>query len=368
MKRLSLWYGLAVGSLGMLPFVAPVLEQAGFEDSSITLLLLALPVGHVVFGPLGAGLADRTGRHHRFLRTVLWLSALLVVGMTVLPPWGLAVCFVVFGALRAPLFPVADAATLHRLGSRYGQVRAVGSVVYALVVLGVGAGRGLWPEAPLWVGAALLGGAGLFIEAVPEIPQQERPRLVDLWGRLSRGATGMVLLVALLNGLSLAIYDHLFTLYMDTRGVSAWVSAAAVAWGVTVEVVVLFAGPWLLARFDVRTLMIVGTGMGIPRFLGTAWIADPHLVAALQGLHGLQFGLFWVAGLDWMSRVAPPDLRRSFQASFSATGFGLAPILALGLASMWLVSADLTRLFEVLAFPAVLATLCAAWIPKAPLR
>ena len=85
-------------------------------------------------------------------------------------------------------------------------------------------------------------------------------------------------------------------------------------------------------------------------------------------LHGLQFGVFWVVGLDWVGRTAPPSLRRSSQAIFNAAAFGVAPVLALLVASVWLRYADLRSLFLALSLPALVATVCAAWIPTHQLR
>ena len=365
--RLSLWYGLTVGALGMMPFLAPTLEAAGHTEAQVAGILLMIPVAALFGGPIAAWFSDRSGDHHRVIRAALLGTAACVGAMLVAPPAILALCVVLLAWVRTPIFPLADAATLHAVGDGYGRVRAVGSVAYVAMVLAAGLLRDVYPLAPLVLGAGLLVCAAAVTDALPPIPKQRsNPELATLAAHLFRGPTALVLVVALLNGMSISIYDHLFTLYMDSRGVPASITSFGVGWGVLVEVGVLLAGSSLLERFGVRGLLVIATFSAVPRFLGTAWLDDPWAIAALQGLHGLHFGAFWIAGLAWMSRTAPPDLRRSSQAAFAAIGFGLASILALGTASLWLGYADLRLLFGLLVLPAGLATVAALALPRIP--
>lgn len=369
MNGLSAWYGLTVGYLGMLPFLAPLLEQRGFEPSEIALILIALPIGTTFAGTGAGALADLVGEHRGLLRVATWGSALCIAAMLGADGAWLIATVVVFSLLRAPIFPLSDAASVHALGSRYGTVRAFGSLCYAVIVLGLGAVRTSLPLAPFALGAVLLLIAGSAVHRVPTLPPSpERPSAAALWAFVSTPAVALVLFVAWLNGLSINLYDQLFTLAMDRRSIPAWVTGAGIAWGVTVEVALLRAGPWLLARFSPRVLFVISAGAGVPRFLGTAWLDAPWAVALLQGLHGLQFGMFWVVGLDWVGRAAPPNLRRSSQAMFNAAAFGLAPITALLVASVWLRYSDLRSLFLALSLPALIASVCAAWIPTRTLR
>lgn len=364
---MAIWYALTVGALGMMPYLAPTLEAAGYAEAEVTRVLLMIPVAAMFGGPIAAWFSDRSGDHHRVIQGALLATAACVFGMLVAPPVGLVLCVLVLAWVRTPIFPLADAATVHALGGGYGRVRALGSLGYVAMVVGAGAVRDVYPLAPLLLGGLLLLGAAAMVGALPPIPKERSsPELRTLLNHLFRGPTALVLLVALLNGMSISIYDHLFTLYMDARGVPASITSIGIGWGVLVEVGVLLAGSFLLERVGVRGLLVLSTFSAIPRFLGTAWLDDPWAIAALQGLHGLHFGAFWVAGLAWMSRTSPPDLRRSSQAAFAAIGFGLASILALGTASVWLMYADLRLLFGLLVLPAVLATLAALALPRIP--
>lgn len=369
MVRLNLWYATAVGALGLVPFLAPILERSGYSAAQTTGWLLALPFANLVSGPLAGLASDRLGAHRSILGTALTVAGLVALGMLVLPGPLLAPAVVVFALARAPTFPLADAATTRALGDGYGPVRAVGSLAYAVVVFGCGALREVWPDAPLVLVGLLLLASAANVGAVPPLDEGAQRSSLAIWrGFVARPATLLVLGVAFLNGLSLSIYDYLFTLSMDARGLPSWITGAAIALGVLVEVSVLFASRLLLRRFGVKGLFVLGVASAIPRFLGTAWFDHPVPLVLLQGLHGLQFGCFWIAGLAWIEAFAPQGARRSSQAAFTAAGFGLAPIVALGAASVWLQQAELRSLYGIAVLPAVVATALATWIPARQLR
>lgn len=366
MIRLYVWYATAVASIGVVPYLAPLLERSGYTPSQVSGLLLALPIANLFSAPLASLLTDRIGRHRPVLATTMTSAGLLLLAMLLVPPTWLALVLVGFALVRAPTFPIADAATTRALGDGYGQVRAVGSLGYAALVFGCGALRDSWPAAPFLLVGVLLLASALNVGAIPVLAEPPSPSLAIWRGFVGRSATRRVLAVAFLNGLSLSLYDYLFTLSMDARGLEGWVTGGAIALGVLVEVSVLFGGRVLLRRLGVKGMMVVGVGAAIPRFLGTAWLDDPTLLVLLQGLHGLQFGCFWLAGLAWVEAFAPEGARRSSQAAFSAAGFGLAPIVALGLGSLWLQVGDLRTLYGLAVAPAVLATLLALSIEERP--
>jgi len=365
MPRLMAWYAGAVGALGMLPFLAVRLTDAGFSDSAATALLVLLPLGTLFGGPAWSWWVDHTGRARSTLTAALALSALAVAALIPDNPAIMVGAMALFAIARAPIFPLADALTVRHLGARYGIVRAVGSIAYIGVVLSSGALREWWEPWPVALAVALLVAAALITPSLPGPPQTRPPSRAQWLELVASPAVRLLLVVAFLNGLSLTTYDHLFTLHMERSGVSAWVSGCAVAWGVTIEVMVMFAGPRLLRRFGATSLLVFATASGIPRFAITALAIDqPLIVAAAQGLHGFQFGVFWIAAIHHMARLAPPNLSRSAQSLLPATGFGLATLCSLGTSAVWLSVGSTRALFAALLIPAALATAAAALLKR----
>ncbi|MCB9672495.1 MAG: MFS transporter [Alphaproteobacteria bacterium] len=359
---MKLWYVVTVGSLSLFPFLAVHLTRAGMTDGQATWTLAAFPLGTLVGGPLWAWAVDRSGLALVALRAGLLGSAVCVAALlTPLDVWMLPVFVVGFAFARSAIFPLADAATVHAVGAGYGVVRGVGSLGYIGGVLAVGAVRETLPSAPLALGLVLLLVSIGLSGRLPPIPHVE-PAPGSLRLLLASRRRVLVLLVAFLNGLSITAYDHLFALHMERTGVSAGFTSVAIAWGVLVEVVVMVVGPNLLGRVRGEVLLVVAVASGIPRFALTAWSSDPRVVAALQGLHGLQFGLFWITSVDLLGRSAPDALRRSAQALLPAAGFGVAPLVVLLAGGAWLRTGTTSALFASLVVPALAATAAALFL------
>ena len=121
----------------------------------------------------------------------------------------------------------------------------------------------------------------------------------------------------------------------------------------------MFGAAWLLRHIGAPRLLLLACLAGLPRFAITVLVTDPYVVALCQGLHGIQFGAFWVAAVHHMSSLAPANLKRSAQALLPATGFGLATLCSLAVSATWLTFGSTRALFGLLLVPAVLASLAA---------
>ena len=233
--RWTVWYVLVVGALGMSPFFAVLLLDAGWTQTQVPWLLLAGPIGLLTTGPLVARTADTHGAGSLALRGVLLLTGLLAAGL--LATHGhlvFAVVLLCFALVRAPTFPLADAAAVAQLGTGYGRARGIGSAAYLVVALGCSALRESHPEAPLWVGSVLLLAAFAWSFVLPPsapAPKQRRPLLSVLTPALLA-----LIAVSLLNGLTLGAYDNLFSLRVEVGNLPDWVTGTGIALGVSVEV------------------------------------------------------------------------------------------------------------------------------------
>ena len=348
------FYVATVGALTALTFLAPLLHQAGLTEAQTSATLISLPIGALFVGPVSANIVDRYGYQKMILLGALLGSALLFLALPFLPPPLIVGGVVLLAMLRAPVFPLADASTYAAFGSRYGRIRGVGSISYVLGMLLMAGLRDPWPASPFLYGSLLLFGAGL---CVPLLPPPPAPvpggRIRDL---LVSRSLAILFAIAFLNGLSITLYDNLFTLLMDSREVRSEITAGAIAWGVLVEVGVFGITDPLLRRFHPSSLLLTSVAVGAPRFFLTGWLENPLLIAGVQGLHGVQFGLFWISGMALVQQHSPSHLRSTAQALFAAASFGIAPIVGLSLSSIWLTSGDLSSLFSLLTVPCLVAT------------
>lgn len=350
------WYFVAVGSLSMLPFLAPRLSAAGLGDSGAAWTLAAIPVGTLIGGPLWGALTDRVHSSRWLHQTAIGATALLAASFALpISTTTLQLLLVVFAFTRAAVFPIADAATLHAAGAGYGAIRAIGSVGYVVGVLLLGVTRDAWPTSPFLMGATLLAAATFLVRALPPLPSSEGA-VAPLLSLLDDPDRRLLLAIAVFNGLSVTAYDHLFALHMERSGYATSWTSLSIGCGVVVEVGVMLAGGLLLRRFAPRRLLLIAVATGVPRFALTAWLVRPEAIVLLQGLHGIQFGLFWITAVHLIGRSAPDSLRRSVQSLLPAATFGIAPLLTLVASGTWLQWGSTRWLFGALVVPAVVAT------------
>ncbi len=344
-RRLALWYFLMFGSIGALnPWLAVVLEDAGASGLALAGVLALFPIGVLVAGPLGSWLADRTGRERAVLRVSVLLTAVASaalagsVGLLALALASLGVAL-----FRAPPTAVADMYTVRQVGwdrRGYGRIRAWGSVGFILGAFGVGAVLDTLPRSPLWISAAAVAGLALVTFALPRRQRSEAEQVATRrspWPLLRNPVLVSLFAVAICHRATISFYDAFFALHATAElGLPSWVPGTSIALGVGMEVLVLFMGHRLLARLGPLPLVLAGVLVSAPRWLLTGLLTDPVALIAVQSLHGLSFGAWWVGGLAIVARHSPEELRNTGQGLFLASGHGVGTLAAMGLAALLL--------------------------------
>ncbi len=369
---LSAWYVLAIGSVGAFhPYLAVILDRRGAEGDALAWSLALFPLGLLVCGPLWGVLADRSPSPHRVLGAALAVAAIGSLATLVGGPWwALLPGMVLLAATRAPAISLGDVLVVRLLGggregeSAYGGVRMWGSVAFIGIVFAVGWLMDRWLIAPLAVHAALMVGlAGLTWRLPSPDPVQTAATgsSTSVLALLRSGPLMKVYTVSVLHIGANSLYDNLFAHHVDSLGMSGAVAGAAIGLGVAAEVLVLARGRWLLDRVSPQTLLAVAVLAGIPRWFLTGTVTSPALLVGVQALHGLTFGCWWLGGIAFVLRTAPPELRSTAQAGFVASGFGLGNLLALSAAAWALPNLGSARMFTGLTGVSVLAALLLPW-------
>src|SRR5699024_5615947 len=121
--------------------------------------------------------------------------------------------------------------------------------------------------------------------------------------------------------------DSFIGLYITELGGSeSWVG---LAWfiGVASEgAVFAFAGFWFRKYHPLIFVIVAGVLYSIRWFL-YAGADDPMYIIALQVLHGLTFGTFYLAAFDYVTRLIPKDLTATGHLVFYAVFFGVSGIV-----------------------------------------
>ncbi len=367
---IGVFYTVSLGALGgFVPQIGARIEKLGIDGWELGLLLGLLALGRLVSAPLWGLLADR----YRLAGWTVRVGALMSLAGMILLCHAATPTEAGFGLLtvavgRTPLGPIVDAIVLDdvvasgRPSSAYGPLRVWGSVGFlaAAVVSGRVAETGC---DPLLVALVL---SAVTLVLTLGFPGRAAGRTAPIGPAISAlfAQPGFLALLAFgaCQALTISVYDTFFSVHVRALGLSPTVTSNAVFVGVSVEVAVMAAGRRILARVGRGRALVIAALSAIPRWILTAYLIDPTALALVQGLHGISFALFWIAGVEEVARRAEVagagklDISASAQSLWAAGTYGFGALVgALGagaIRQVWGTAA----VFEACAGISVLAT------------
>ncbi len=338
-RLLALSFAASMGAIGAFgPFFGLVLDRMGYSAAAIGGFLALVPLTRIALTPVWSVVADRFRLGTRILQGTALATALIVATIASgwLPAWGIGLAMVGFAAARAPVAAVLDGLTvrsLEALGlptSRYGRIRLWGSAAF-LACAGAAAllaQEVAWAPAPLALAASAWGLGFFVLLALPRAEADGPVHLGPALRALARQPGVLLLVLALpLHGLGLNAYDSWYAMHVEARGLPSSWTGVALACGLLVEIGVLAMGQRLLAGRDPARLVAVGMGTAAVRWVLTAVVVSPVLLTALQSLHGVVYGVFWVGIVELFRRLAGPEVRASAQAVAVTATYGFGPLL-----------------------------------------
>ncbi len=344
------------------PFLPVFFRDRGLSPAAIGGLLALLPAIQATVPFAFTALAEARGISRRLFRvaatgTVLAFALFALPGST----WVLALVMAGYAAIKSPLIPFANAMAFAMLAGereRFGRLRVFGSLGYIAAALAVGFALEAAGAGVILLGGtvALLAAAAVAAGPLPE-PTLRGARLKEAWAELVRNrALCWFLVASLLVRVSSGTHITFFTLYLRELGIGEGLAGVAWAVGVAAEVAVMLAWPLLLRRIPLRLLLALGFGATAVRWVAVTLTASPALLIVIQSLHGLTFGVTYLASVHLMDSEAPPALRASGQALYAAVTFGLAGLLGNGLAGLLAERLALATLFRLSGLVALLGT------------
>ena len=361
---------LFLGSFAVLgstvPFLAGELKGRGVDGTTFVFVMAALPLGRVVVGPWAGQLADTRGWARAGLRLGSALALVGAVGMLIDAGVGALVAAVVlFSVGYAPLGALVDSLALALLADRpdgYGALRGWGSAGYLLASFGVGWWVDLSGGSPFWITSialASMGGAALLLPRPPAPP----PRLARAEGVLA-GLDAMMVAVLVAGALHFSVHvacSALLDLHLRSLGHPSRWTGIAIAAGVVVEIGVMSQAPRVLGRLGARRAFVGAMGLAAFRWMAMAVVEHPVAIVAVQALHGLTFGLFWVSAVSLVDAWAGPGRRARGQAALTGAVAGIGALAGVAGGAALVEVADTWTLFRIGAGVAIVAGAIAAW-------
>lgn len=376
-RRMALQYVLLFGATGVsLPFAGLWLRAQGLNGAQIGAVLAAPMLARIITGPLLAVWADG----FRLRRTPIAL-----LGLTMALGYGLAGLADAFAARAAGWFigatamgvlvPLTDVMTLRlasRIGFTFALPRGMGSLAFVIANIGMGALllTTSVDAVIVWIIAASLAFTMAAVLTLPPEPVANgapvlgRERFRGL-GRLLGDPVFLTTIFAVGAVQAAHAFQYGFSAILwKAQGISEAVTGQLWAFGVVVEIGLMWLfepwrrrigiGPW--------SLLMVGSAAAVLRWSVMALAPPLWLLWPLQALHALTFAATFLAGLQLVERLSPPDTHTAAQMLSSVLSAGVL----IGLATA--VSGPLYDRFGAGGYWAMAALAGAGLLAAIPLR
>lgn len=331
--RIVLAYLVYFGAIGAsYPYLPVFYRDLGLTFAEIGFLSAIQAAAQLAFGPIWGGLMDRFPRVGLTLPLAAVIAAAggFILFLASDFTGALAGSMLLFAGL-AGIGPTLDARTLETLGpdgrDRYGQVRAFGSLAFVVVALLVGLlleARGsrslFWVYLPCLVGTVLV---------TATIRRRGTNRSVSMLRGASQilAAPGILLFFAGLTIVwtALTAVNAFYSIQVVALGGNTGLVGITWAFGAVIEVPLMYAFPWLGARFGTERLMVFGALVFTIRAVLAAIVTDPIALVLIAPLEGTGFACAFVGGVTVLAARLPASLGGTAQGLFSACA-GLATI------------------------------------------
>ena len=298
---------------------------------------MVIPFANVVIPPIWGFAADAYRIRLPLLRLAATGSALTC--LLLLTQHGFFATLAVvalFSLFRAPLTSLADAASVASLDGRsheFSRIRVFGSIGFGLFVATLG-----WLDATNHPSLLIASTAVVYLLATATTLSLSTPSTVSKTGMssdvrrvLGRPSVLVFLAMSAVYYAGHAIFDVYFGLRMASLGLGDSVVGAGWAIGIASEIMVLLLAPRFFRFVRMEIWLTVCAVAAALRWLGIAALSCADALLALQSLHGITFGLWYLSLVTFVQTRADENSRTSLQAiALSCTGIGSSFASVLG--------------------------------------
>ncbi len=359
--RFSLYYAALFASIGSIgPFFAVWLDSQGIDARTIGIIVAAPSIAMLLTTVRIGRWADEIGSRRTAIITgnALVLAAQLVFFWP-LGAWTILAIWTFSGIIMFAKVPITDAAAISLTEQRntdFARVRVFGSIgfVVALILSGMVYERlGMMAFVPILLLGNILR-LWLAIE-LPTVPRRQTTNNnLNQANALSESQTslyqvGILLTIfasALINA-SHAVFNTFGILLWTQQGLSETTASLLVGIGVIAEILLMWRFKSLTRRISARTCLVIAAICGIVRWSLLGLAPATWLVFVVQALHGITFGLTYLATASFIARRVGETNAARGQALSATVMTGLMAAMvyvsgyyfdALGMKLYWIMS------------------------------
>ncbi|MFC0302216.1 MFS transporter [Virgibacillus soli] len=347
----------------ILSYLPLYLRYKGLNGVEIGWVLAIGPLASIFSQPFWGYMSDKYKTVKRMI--LICLIGLLFSSVLFFQMNGLTAILImgaIFYFFTTPIGALGDSLAQRRadeLRVPFGSIRMWGSIGFATssliigeVLTQVGIQYMIWPY--LLFGTMAL----LVVLKLEDVKVESEPvQLKDIKQLVTNKPFIIFLILMMFLTIGHRANDSFIGLYIAQLGGKE--SLVGMGWfvGVMSEAAVFaLAGFWFRKFRPVFFIIIAGALYSVRWFIYGA-INNPYHIIALQVLHGLTFGIFYTASLDYVTRLIPKVLQSTGHLLFYSVFFGVSGIIGSLLGGTLLDSFGGTALYNILGSLSAIGTI-----------
>ncbi len=352
--RMPAFYFLHFFNVGVfLPFLNIYYHSVGIVPAQLGFLNAAARLSTSVAPPVAGAIADKLRCGREIMLVCVAASSLIALAMWGARSfWALLILVAAYAAARGAVGPIAENALLREIeehGGQYGRVRWWGSLGFIVAALGAGRLIDAYSVGLIFL-IVFCGGIAL-MGVVVRFPREWGGARTQFRGDLRKLLRSRPLLnfygASLLMALSAGPFGLYFSIYLRELGLSAVFIGFAWTVGVVSEIFFLIFAENIQRRVGLKAMIAAGIFATSLRWELVSLTTSGVLLVAIQALHGVTFGVYHAAAVQYVDRLSGEAIKNTGQALYTAATFGGGATIGVLLAGWLLPSLGFVRLMQV---------------------
>ncbi|MGR6543534.1 MFS transporter [Paenibacillus tundrae] len=332
LQGLYLFMGLAGGIFN--PYINPILVAQGFSSKETGFIMAFGTLISIILQPIWGIMVDKFKKTRFVLVISLLVPALLAYFYNIEVYIVLILIYTLCTIFQVTQIPVADSYAVtaaKAANTSYGMIRLFGSLGTGLGGFAAGIYLSQFSIHMLWL-------PFLVFNVLSAILASTLPRQTSIssssvtfsvgLARLLRNRTFLLFLIGcFLVNQTLTAFNSFFVISFQMAGGSVAMTGTALLLASITNVPSMLAAAFILRKWGHERTMLLAAGAYMLRW-GIQWLwPTPEVMIGIQVLHGLSFGFFYIAAVEYVASVTGREMQATGQSLFNMVFAGLGGIV-----------------------------------------
>lgn len=333
LRGFYLFLGLAGGSFGS--YLSLLLVHNGLNSGQIGILMATGTLIAITIQPMWGIISDRYNQTRLVLILSVAVPALLAVfyrSEYFIVLLLVYTCSTIFSSTQAPIADSYAISAANRAGTTYGSIRLMMSIGAALGAYAGGLYVSTFSVSTIWLPFLFFNLIAVLIAFTLPKQAEENHMMRQSFTQGVRQLLGNRVFLAFLGGSflvnqTMAAFGTYFVIaFQSVGGSTRYAGIALFLASVTNVPSMLFASK-VIKRLGRERTLLLGALIYVLRWGIQVAFPYPSVMIGVQVLHGLSFGFFYIAAVEYVSQITSNEMQATGQSVFNMVFAGFSGIV-----------------------------------------